>query len=117
MNTAFCRAYSCASYFFDAALQDKWNPIAVAFLVVAGVCFVPVIFLPAGPFIWLAAASLGVWKGFLVVQLGTVLGMTLSYFLGKRLLRKRIRRCGPSTLPPKIMTSSLVGSLDQQDCW
>ena len=77
----------------------------------------PVIFLPAGPFIWLAAASLGVWKGFLVVQLGTALGMTLSYFLGKRLLRKRIRRCGPSPLLPKIITASVVGFLDQQVCW
>ena len=79
----------------------------------------PVIFLPAGPFIWLAAASLGVWKGFLVVQLGTALGMTASYFLGKRFLRKRIRRYGPTALLLEIMTMSVTepGSLDQQDCW
>lgn len=66
--------------------------MAAAALVMAGVAVVPVVLLPAGPFIWLAAVSLGVWKGYLVVQLGTAFGMSLSYFLGKHFLRQRISK-------------------------
>lgn len=73
-------------------MQEKWNPVAVAFLVIAGVVLVPIILVPAGPFIWVAAVSLGVWKGFLVVQIGTAIGMSLSYALGRWLLRDRIKR-------------------------
>jgi len=72
-------------------LQEKLHPVAVAFVVIAGTALVPLVLLPAMPFIWLAAVSLGVWKGYLVVQLGTALGMTLSYVLGKQLLRQRIK--------------------------
>ena len=64
----------------------------MAFVVIAGTALVPLILLPAMPFIWLAAVSLGVWKGYLVVQLGTGLGMSLSYVLGKHILRRRIKR-------------------------
>ena len=63
----------------------------MAFLVIFGCAIVPLILLPAFPFIWLAAVSLGVWKGLLIVQLGTALGMALAYVVGKQLLRQRIR--------------------------
>ena len=66
--------------------------IQLAFLVIAGIMIVPIVLIPAGPFIWLAAVSLGVWKGFLVVQVGTAINMAITYFLGRLLLRDRIRR-------------------------
>ncbi len=72
-------------------MQTRWNPVGVAFLVIFGCAIVPLVLLPAFPFIWLAAVSLGVWKGLLIVQLGTALGMAVSYAVGKQLLRQRIR--------------------------
>lgn len=72
-------------------IKEKLHPVAVAVVVIAGTALVPLILLPAMPFIWLAAVSLGVWKGYLVVQLGTGLGMSLSYALGKHFLRRRIK--------------------------
>ena len=72
--------------------QEEWHPAAVAALVMAGLIVLPALLLPAGAFIWLAAVSLGVGKGYFLVQLATVLGMSASYFLGKLFLRKRIER-------------------------
>jgi len=72
-------------------IKEKLHPAAVAVVVVAGTALVPLVLLPAMPFIWLAAVSLGVWKGYMVVQLGTGLGMSLSYLLGKHILRRRIK--------------------------
>ena len=83
----------------------------MAIVVIAGTALVPLILLPAMPFIWLAAVSLGVWKGYLVVQLGTGLGMSLSYVLGKHILRRRIKRYPDELISPVLMQSPIATSL------
>lgn len=61
----------------------------LALILVASLAFFPVIFLPSGPSMWLAGMIFGYGFGFLIIMVGTTIGMVLPYLLGS-LFRERL---------------------------
>lgn len=52
----------------------------------------PVFFISSTPIMLLLSAVLGFWWGFLVVTIGTTIGMLLSFLVGKQIFRDRLHR-------------------------
>lgn len=57
------------------------RPVLVVILV-ASLALFPVFFMPSGPSMWLAGMIFGYGIGFLIIMVGTTIGMVLPYFIG-----------------------------------
>ncbi|KAJ0525078.1 putative SNARE associated golgi family protein [Helianthus annuus] len=76
-------------YVFDKILLPmmKWEaatfgrPVLAVILVVSLAIF-PVLFLPSGPSMWLAGMIFGYGFGFVIIMVGTTIGMVLPYVIG-----------------------------------
>lgn len=63
----------------------------LALVLVASLAFFPVLFIPSGPSMWLAGMIFGYGLGFVIIMVGTTIGMVLPYFIGL-LFRDRIHQ-------------------------
>ncbi|OIW13892.1 hypothetical protein TanjilG_31781 [Lupinus angustifolius] len=63
----------------------------LAFVLVASLALFPVFFIPSGPSMWLAGMIFGYGLGFVIIMVGTTIGMVLPYLIGL-LLRDRIHQ-------------------------
>lgn len=61
----------------------------LALVLVASLALFPVIFVPSGPSMWLAGMIFGYGLGFVIIMVGTTIGMALPYMIGM-LFRDRI---------------------------
>lgn len=61
----------------------------LALVLVASLAIFPVLFIPSGPSMWLAGMIFGYGLGFVIIMIGTTIGMTLPYLIGL-LFRDRI---------------------------
>ncbi|CAD5171470.1 unnamed protein product [Musa acuminata subsp. malaccensis] len=61
----------------------------LALVLVASLALFPVVLLPSGPSMWLAGMIFGYGLGFVIIMVGTTIGMLLPYFIGL-LFRERI---------------------------
>ncbi|KAF7051154.1 hypothetical protein CFC21_059424 [Triticum aestivum] len=61
----------------------------LALVLVASLALLPLILVPSGPSMWLAGMIFGYGWGFLIIMVGTTLGMVASYWIGS-LFRKRL---------------------------
>ncbi|XP_020589691.1 transmembrane protein 64 [Phalaenopsis equestris] len=62
---------------------------ALALILVASLALFPVVLLPSGPSMWLAGMIFGYGFGFLIIMVGTTIGMVLPYLFGS-LFRERL---------------------------
>ncbi|KAG6521751.1 hypothetical protein ZIOFF_018877 [Zingiber officinale] len=63
----------------------------LALVLVASLALFPVILVPSGPSMWLAGMIFGYGLGFIIIMVGTTIGMVLPYFIGL-LFREQIHR-------------------------
>lgn len=63
----------------------------LALVLVASLAFFPVFLIPSGPSMWLAGMIFGYGLGFVIIMVGTTIGMILPYSIGL-LFRDRIHR-------------------------
>jgi uncharacterized membrane protein YdjX (TVP38/TMEM64 family) len=61
----------------------------LALVLVASLALLPLILVPSGPSMWLAGMIFGYGWGFLIIMVGTTLGMVVSYWIGS-LFRERL---------------------------
>lgn len=61
----------------------------LALVLVASLAFFPVFLIPSGPSMWLAGMVFGYGLGFVIIMVGTTIGMILPYSIGL-LFRDRI---------------------------
>ena len=61
----------------------------LALILVASLAFFPVLLIPSGPSMWLAGMIFGYGLGFVIIMVGTTIGMILPYLIGL-LFRDRI---------------------------
>ena len=64
----------------------------MAAVAVAALSVFPVVFVSSTPIMLLVSAVLGFWWGFLVVTIGTTIGMLLAFLIGKQIFRDRLSR-------------------------
>ncbi|XP_004133746.1 uncharacterized protein LOC101213801 [Cucumis sativus] len=74
----------------------KWEATAfgrpmLALMLVASLALFPVFFIPSGPSMWLAGMIFGYGLGFVIIMVGTTIGMVLPYLIGL-LFRDRIHQ-------------------------
>ncbi|KAI0529460.1 hypothetical protein KFK09_002010 [Dendrobium nobile] len=72
----------------------KWEATAfgrpvLALILVASLALFPVVLLPSGPSMWLAGMIFGYGFGFIIIMVGTTIGMVLPYLFGS-LFRERL---------------------------
>ncbi|XP_023552047.1 uncharacterized protein LOC111809841 isoform X3 [Cucurbita pepo subsp. pepo] len=65
----------------------KWEATAfrrpmLALMLVASLASFPVFFIPSGPSMWLAGMIFGYGLGFVIIMVGTTIGMVLPYLIG-----------------------------------
>lgn len=63
----------------------------LALILVASLAFFPVLLIPSGPSMWLAGMIFGYGLGFVIIMVGTTIGMILPYLIGL-LFRDRIHQ-------------------------
>ncbi|GKC58994.1 SNARE associated Golgi protein family protein [Tanacetum coccineum] len=63
----------------------------LALILVASLAFFPVLLIPSGPSMWLAGMIFGYGLGFVIIMVGTTVGMILPYLIGL-LFRDRIHQ-------------------------
>ncbi|GFY94641.1 SNARE associated Golgi protein family [Actinidia rufa] len=63
----------------------------LALVLVASLAFFPVVLIPSGPSMWLAGMIFGYGLGFVIIMVGTTIGMILPYLIGL-LFRDRIHQ-------------------------
>ncbi|KAJ0010268.1 hypothetical protein Pint_32824 [Pistacia integerrima] len=63
----------------------------LAIVLVASLAFFPVFLIPSGPSMWLAGMIFGYGLGFVIIMVGTTIGMVLPYLIGL-LFRDRIHQ-------------------------
>lgn len=63
----------------------------LALVLVASLAFFPVLLIPSGPSMWLAGMIFGYGLGFVIIMVGTTIGMVLPYLIGL-LFRDRIHQ-------------------------
>ncbi|XAR56206.1 hypothetical protein NMG60_11036588 [Bertholletia excelsa] len=85
-------------FFFEKVLLPimKWEATALgrpvlAIVLVASLAFFPVFLIPSGPSMWLAGMIFGYGIGFVIIMVGTTIGMTLTYLIGL-LFREQIHQ-------------------------
>lgn len=61
----------------------------LAIVLVASLALFPVVLIPSGPSMWLAGMIFGYGLGFVIIMIGTTIGMVLPYMIGL-LFRDRI---------------------------
>jgi membrane protein DedA with SNARE-associated domain len=61
----------------------------LAIVLVASLALFPVILVPSGPSMWLAGMIFGYGWGFLIIMVGTTIGMVVPYWIGS-LFRERL---------------------------
>ena len=61
----------------------------LALVLVASLAFFPVFLIPSGPSMWLSGMIFGYGLGFVIIMVGTTIGMILPYLIGL-LFRDRI---------------------------
>jgi uncharacterized membrane protein YdjX (TVP38/TMEM64 family) len=61
----------------------------LAIVLIASLALFPVILLPSGPSMWLAGMIFGYGWGFLIIMVGTTIGMVVPYWIGS-LFRERL---------------------------
>ncbi|KAL5728562.1 hypothetical protein ACHQM5_001632 [Ranunculus cassubicifolius] len=74
----------------------RWEATAfgrpvLALVLVASLAFFPLLFIPSGPSMWLAGMIFGYGLGFVIIMVGTTIGMVLPYMVGL-LFRDRIHQ-------------------------
>ncbi|XP_071740504.1 uncharacterized protein, partial [Rutidosis leptorrhynchoides] len=65
---------------------------AVAIILITSLALFPVVFIPSGPSMWLAGMTFGYGIGFIIIMVGTTIGMVLPYMIGL-CFRHRIHQC------------------------
>ncbi|XP_047319700.1 uncharacterized protein HI_0703-like [Impatiens glandulifera] len=65
----------------------KWEATAfgrpvLAFVLISSLALFPVFFIPSGPSMWLAGITFGYGLGFIIIMVGTTIGMVLPYWIG-----------------------------------
>ncbi|CBI29603.3 unnamed protein product, partial [Vitis vinifera] len=73
----------------------------LAFVLVASLALFPVLLIPSGPSMWLAGMIFGYGLGFVIIMIGTTIGMVLPYLIGL-LFRDRIHTGWRRKLVPSI---------------
>ncbi|EPS68016.1 hypothetical protein M569_06757, partial [Genlisea aurea] len=63
----------------------------LAIVLVVSLCLFPVFLIPSGPSMWLAGMIFGYGWGFLIIMVGTTVGMVLPYLIGL-LFREKIHQ-------------------------
>lgn len=87
--------YFCSVSSFQVIIPImKWEATAfgrpmLALTLVASLALFPVFFIPSGPSMWLAGMIFGYGLGFVIIMVGTTIGMVLPYLIGL-LFRDRI---------------------------
>eukprot|EP00249_Psilotum_nudum_P017719 c26457_g1_i1 orf=653-1621(-) len=64
----------------------------LAFVLVGSMAVLPVLMMPSGPSMWLAGMIFGYGLGFLIIIVGTFIGMSIPFLIGRWLLHARIQR-------------------------
>ncbi|ESW26078.1 hypothetical protein PHAVU_003G089500 [Phaseolus vulgaris] len=84
--------------FFEKVLYPimEWEATAfgrpvLALVLVASLAFFPVFLIPSGPSMWLTGMIFGYGLGFIIIIVGTTIGMVLPYLIGL-MFRDRIHR-------------------------
>ena len=54
----------------------------LALVLIASLAFFPVVLIPSGPSTWLAGMIFGYGLGFVIIMVGTTIGMVLPYLIG-----------------------------------
>ncbi|XP_073119646.1 uncharacterized protein [Henckelia pumila] len=90
----------------------RWEATAfgrpvLALVLVASLALLPVFLVPSGPSMWLAGMFFGYGLGFVIIMVGTTIGMILPYLIGL-LFRDRIHRW-LNRWPKKAAMMRLVG--------
>ncbi|GER29271.1 SNARE associated Golgi protein family [Striga asiatica] len=68
-----------------------FGPPVLALVLVASLALFPVVLIPSGPSMWLAGMIFGYGLGFVIIMIGTTIGMILPYLIGF-LFRDRIHQ-------------------------
>ncbi|GFP80422.1 hypothetical protein PHJA_000185600 [Phtheirospermum japonicum] len=68
-----------------------FGPVVLALVLVASMALFPAVMIPSGPSMWLAGMIFGYGLGFLIIMVGTTIGMILPYLIGL-LFRDRIHQ-------------------------
>lgn len=89
----------------------KWESTAfgrpaLAFILVGSLALFPVILVPSGPSMWLAGMIFGYGLGFVIIMVGTTIGMVVPFLIGL-LFRDHIH-VGPP--PPHLSLPPLRSS-------
>ncbi|KAG0501668.1 hypothetical protein HPP92_001740 [Vanilla planifolia] len=86
-------------YVFEKILipMMQWEATAfgrpvLALVLVVSLAIFPAVLLPSGPSMWLAGMMFGYWLGFVLIMVGTTMGMILPFSLGS-LFREHLRMC------------------------
>ncbi|XP_020230702.1 transmembrane protein 64 isoform X2 [Cajanus cajan] len=86
---AFCLIKWGVPLFFEKVLYPimEWEATAfgrpvLALVLVASLAFFPVFLIPSGPSMWLAGMIFGYGLGFVIIMVGTTIGMVLPYLIG-----------------------------------
>ncbi|KAK9678033.1 hypothetical protein RND81_11G183400 [Saponaria officinalis] len=82
----------------------------LAMVLVASLAFFPVLLLPSGPSMWLAGMIFGYGLGFVIIMVGTTIGMVLPYLIGL-LFREKIHQW-LQRWPDKAAVLKLAGEGD-----
>lgn len=85
---------------------------ALAVILVASLALFPVFFIPSGPSMWLAGMIFGYGLGFVIIMVGTTIGMVLPYLIGL-FFRDRIHQW----LKKWPQTAAMVRMAGEGDCF
>lgn len=80
----------------------------LALVLVASLALFPAVFLPSSPSMWLTGIIFGYGLGFLIIMVGTAIGMSLPYWIGS-LFRGRLQGWLEKRWPQQIALIKLAG--------
>jgi uncharacterized membrane protein YdjX (TVP38/TMEM64 family) len=70
-------------------MDNALTTAEVGLVLAACVIITPLVFVPFYPFVWLCAPLLHMWTCFAIVEVASTVGMLLSYYLGKTVMRNK----------------------------
>lgn len=73
-------------------IRVNYSKPQVIGIALAGLALLPAVLVPTTPLVWLLAAVLGFWPALATVTIGTFLGMSIPFLLGKQLVQHRVNR-------------------------
>ena len=63
----------------------------LALVLIGSLALLPVILMPSGPSMWVAGMTFGYGYGFLIIMVGTLIGISIPFFIARMLFQARIQ--------------------------